>query len=263
MSLNFSGDGIPIAIIKCDDTKNKRHNKIVYYSEEEGDDLVKHYEELVLDNGERFEYLPNPKARNAMYVAGKNGSGKSYYISKYLTNYIKMFPKHKIYLFSEKEKDEQLDKFEKIKRINLGEILDNPISYPDLVEIANDTGVLCIFDDVDTLTGKLKQYIYSLIAKILKVGRADKVNIIATNHEITNGNETRSQLKESNCVVWFGRNYNIQLQNLCKKYCAMTPDDIKRWRGSKSRAITYIELYPNSAILTEKEIYFINKNLDD
>jgi hypothetical protein len=255
-------DGMPIAIIKTDDPRNKKNNKVVYYKEEP-DEFALNTDDIKLSDGEHFEFLPNPKGRLGMYVAGKNGSGKSFYISKFLINYIKMFPKHKIYLFSEKDRDEQLDKFEKIKRINLDDILQNPISYPDLVEVAQDTGVLCIFDDVDTLTGKLKAYIYALIAKILKVGRQDKVNIIATNHEITNANETKSQLKESNVIVWFGRNYNIQLQNLCKKYCAMMPSDIKRWRKSHSRAVTYIELYPNSAILTEKELFLINKDLDD
>jgi len=258
MSFNYKGDGLPIAMIKTDDKNNKRNNTILYYSEDEK--IHDSFDELVLIDNEKFQYIPNNN-RTSIYVAGKQGSGKSYWISDFLNYYIKLNPKHKIYMFSEKQKDAQLDKIKQIKRIDLEKILDTPITYPDLVEIANETGVLCLFDDVDTLTGKLKTYIYTLIAKILKVGRADKVNIIMTNHEVTNGNETKSQLKESNVIVFFGRNYNIQLQNLCKKYCNMEKTDIVRWRKSKSRAITYIELYPNSCILTDKEIFIINKNI--
>ncbi len=251
MSFNYEGDGIPIALIKSDDK-----NRLVYYSEE--DDGEK---EIVLKNNETFQYVPN-KNRTSIYIAGKNGSGKSYWISDFLTQYIKQNPKHRIYMFSEKDRDEQLDKFKQIKRIDLEKVLETPITYADLVEIAQETGVLCLFDDVDTLTGRLKTYIYTLIKKILKVGRADKVNIICSNHEVTNGEETKAQLKESMCVTWFKRNYNIQIQNLVKKYCNMTKKDITRWRKSKSRAVSYIDLYPNPCVLTEKEIFILNTDLD-
>ena len=52
-------------------------------------------------------------------MAAASGSGKSYWTRKYIDQYHKAYPKHKVYIFSSLEEDPTLDALKYLKRIKI------------------------------------------------------------------------------------------------------------------------------------------------
>jgi len=246
---NYS-EGQIIAIVKSSTKKDK----ILYIEEEPENEDIKYYDRISLKSDEYFQPIGNKTLSRPVCWAllGANGSGKSYQIGKFLSNYyIKTFPKHNIYLFSEKAEDVELDKFKSIKRIKLDDaLLDDKITLEDLhtVSKTND-GVLCIFDDIDALDRALKKYMYSLVSKIFNVGRSYKINIIVTNHAITNGPETKAILNECNMITTFPKlGWNVQMARFWEKYVGLSKKEITMLRKNKGRPSTYYRTLPNVVV---------------
>jgi hypothetical protein len=122
MSLNFEGIGIPIAIIENtgeDNKKTKTNNPIVCVSETEKG-LARPFNQMTLDDGQRFQLIPNPETeRNILYITGSSGSGKSYFTKKYCREFARIFPKRPIYLISSVDKDESVDDIKNLKRMKI------------------------------------------------------------------------------------------------------------------------------------------------
>ena len=243
--MNTSNIGQEIAIVK-DDPKNK-NVKIYVTDEQEDNEAVKFFNTLELKAG-KFQVVPDKdKDRTSIFIVGRNGSGKSYWIRDYILEFIKRFPKYPIYLFSSKNEDENLDKISKIKRIPINNtFIEDPINYEDL------SNSLCIFDDIDGLRGKLKDEIYYLRDKILKNGRSYKIHIISTNHDST-GKDVQAPLNESDMIVFFMKNYNRCLRYLLENYIGLEKEQIAKLRRNKTRATTYMKTYPN-VIIQERNI---------
>jgi hypothetical protein len=246
--MNINNIGQEVAIIK-DDTNNK--NIHIFVSEEQDNNknkLVHFFNSLELKEG-HFQVVPDKKKdRTSVFVVGRNGSGKSYWIRDYVLEFIKRFPLYKIYLFSSKEKDDNLDKITKIKRVKIDDsFITNPMNYETLTE------TLCIFDDVDALRDKLKKEIYHLRDTILRNGRSYKIHIISTNHDAT-GKDIQACLNESDMIVFFMKNYNRCLRYFLENYIGLDQDQVKILRRNRTRATAYIKTYPN-VIVQEKNIY--------
>jgi hypothetical protein len=243
--MNTSNIGQEIAIVK-DDPKNK-NVKIYVTDEQEDNEAVKFFNTLDIKAG-KFQVVPDKdKDRTSIFIVGRNGSGKSYWIKDYITEFIKRFPKYPIFLFSSKNEDENLDKITKIKRVPIDvSFIEDPINYEDL------SSSLCIFDDIDGLRGKLKDEIYYLRDKILKNGRSYKIHIISTNHDAT-GKDVQAPLNESDMIVFFMKNYNRCLRYLLENYIGLEKEQISKLRRNKSRATTYMKTYPN-VIIQERQI---------
>lgn len=103
-----------VGIVKKDDKK-----VAPIYLYEKKDEVSKGFSELDLSDGYLFQQVPNDKKeRDVLFVAGKSGSGKSYYTREYIKQYHKMFPKRDIYLISYLDEDETLDAFDKLQRVD-------------------------------------------------------------------------------------------------------------------------------------------------
>ncbi len=244
--MNTSHIGQEVAIIK-DDPLNKKVKISVSDDDEDENGTVKYFKTLAIKKG-KFQVVPDPdKDRTSIFIVGRNGSGKSYWIRDYIKEFIKRFKDFPIYLFSSKKEDENLDDIKEIKRVPIDEsFVDNPLEYEDLKQS------LCIFDDVDGLRGKLRNEIYYLRDKILKNGRSYKIHIIATNHDAT-GKDVQACLNESDMIVFFMKNYNRSLRYLLESYAGLEKNQIKKLKSNKSRATTYIKTYPN-VYVQEKNI---------
>src|SRR5579875_1238329 len=95
----------------------------------------------VPDNG-TVTQLPNFEKSERLYVCGPSDSGKTYFVSKYIQQWRKIFKKGKIFVISDVDHDEQIDKY-KVKRIMIGDnLLEEPLEAKDFPE-----GSLVIFDD--------------------------------------------------------------------------------------------------------------------
>jgi hypothetical protein len=235
--------------------KNEIRNALKYKKSPDGGQMKDVYDSTNKDLNKKLdkEYhisdgviqpLPNDKKTERIYIAGPSDSGKSYYCGKFLQEYRKIYPKKKIYIFSDVDEDEVLDKLEPI-RVKLDqELVDNPIK-PE--ELKNGTeGSLCLFDDIDSIENKkLLDAVNKLKDALLKRGRHENITVIVTNHNISDHNKTRVVLNEANSITFFCKSgAKHGNERVMKTYCGLGKEDIKRIFALPSRWVTVVKNSP-------------------
>lgn len=245
--LNINNVGRPIANIT-----NKKKNHILSVDpnfltnkNNEGKDQIN------LTEKHLYEHLPHETESQVLYICGARGSGKSRYTKNYVNKYIKMFQKNRVFLFSQKKEDVELDSIKKLKRISLDDSLyEDPIKYEDL----HDS--LVIFDDVDRIYDvNIKRALKQLQDEIIDLGRSLNISIVITSHDLTDGKRTKTILGSTDTITFFphsGAKY--QMEYLCEKYGNLNKKDLPRIKKTYSRWCTIFRSYPN-IILTEKEAF--------
>jgi predicted AAA+ superfamily ATPase len=246
---NLGNEGIPICKIVGSGNLN---NKIVSMSENDDDEYIRFVKEIKLEGENKFELIQNTKAdRDVIYYSGPSGVGKSHAMASYLRNYKKSFKDRPIYLFSEKESDDVLDSIKDLKRVKMDEqMITDPLDLKDF----NEEPCCVIFDDIDSLEKKLKVAVYTLLNKLLKVGRSYKISVLVSSHSSCDGHDTKSMLNESTIIVFYPTTYNRSIKYLCENYIGMNKFDIAKMRSHKSRWCAYIKTYP-SCIVQEKNVW--------
>ena len=96
MSFNLENIGIPIAMILTD---TKKETIVSLDNTEKAKNKVSDIQ--LTNENQRFQVVGDPKReRDIIYITGRSGSGKSYFMKDYVNNYYKvMFKKRPIYLF--------------------------------------------------------------------------------------------------------------------------------------------------------------------
>ena len=120
---NFEKSGDKVAVVNS----TKRQRK-VYFSEDDGK------ESIDLKDGEFMLSPDKMMERQTMYVCGSAGSGKSYFVSKYCQEYHKVFKSNPVFLISENNEDPAFDDKDYIKRIEINDMVENPIDWKDFNE---------------------------------------------------------------------------------------------------------------------------------
>ena len=248
--MNFDKDGEEIAILK----KNNKKIKL-YIAENENDPKNKsneYFNNIELNHDEEFQIIQDRhQDRDTIFIAGMNGSGKSFYIKTYLNNFNEIYNYKKIiYLFSSKKEDKNLDDIKNLKRVKIDKtFVEDPLDYEELKYS------MCIFDDIDAFTGDIKKAIYDLRDIILKNGRSYYIDCISTSHAPC-GYDNKTPLNESKKIVFFLRNYNKTIRYFLENYVGLEKNQIQILRKNKTRATTYIKTYPN-VIIQEKNAYIM------
>lgn len=236
MSLNYK-KGTPIALIRC--KNNKKMDRLIIRVSTDKNDGV---DEIILPKDCVLQVLPSVDASERYYISGPTGSGKSYFISKWLGMNRKIFKnknKKLIYIFSRIKHDQQLDKFNPI-RPELESLIDKPITMEDL------NNAICIFDDIDSIKDKnVKNAVFDLRDDLLVCGRHGNVTVICTTHQLMNHNESKRCINESSsCVIYPQSGATYQINNFLKKYCGFSKDLIEYIKSINTRWICIRKLYP-------------------
>ena len=104
--LNMENIGNQVAQIK--DGKGKLKNKIVYL--DSNGKALHGFNELKIEGDAFFQLLPdNKKNREICYINGHSGSGKTFWIKKYLQEYKQIYKSNPIYIFSPFDNDVSLE----------------------------------------------------------------------------------------------------------------------------------------------------------
>jgi hypothetical protein len=239
-------EGEDICVIKDSDTLK---NKKIYLHNKESTDY-KQFNELELNKGV-FQLVPNRKKdRATIAVLAPAGAGKTYFTAGFIKEYCKVYPKNEIFFFSEKPIDKVIDDIGKVQRVNIDETwLADPIDWKEFKDC------LCIFDDVDGLSKKYRDPVYELRDKLYKLARANKVSVLATNHALNNGHETKTMLRESDIIVFFPKKTTpANVKYLVENYTCISKEDLSKIKKCGSRWCCYIK-YDENIILTEKLIF--------
>jgi hypothetical protein len=210
--------------------------------------------EISVNTG-NLQQIPRDDTRECLYVSAPSGSGKSTYVSNYASEYLKMFPKNKLIVFSKLDDDDAIDRLNPLRITIDEELLDNGIKIEDL------SNSLVIFDDTDTIQDKkLLDYINHLKNDILQTGRHFNIYLCITSHLINNYKSTRIVMNESSSITIFpssGSAYAISYA--LKNYVGLSKEDIAKIFKLPSRWITIFKNYPQ-CVLYEKGCYLLSKN---
>jgi Ni2+-binding GTPase involved in maturation of urease and hydrogenase len=251
----------------CKIRGGKYNNQYIYLSKKEDikDDKTIKFSSLIMDSDNHFEICPSDAKndmgkpqRTIIYVAGPSGSGKSTLISHFINNYVDLYPRNDIYLFSKVNNDSSIKSRKKINNVMIDErIITEPLESSDF------KNSLCIMDDIDTLKDKkIKDKLVLLRDDIGETGRHDNCSLAITSHLIAKGKETAGIINEAQIVVIYlssGCNYNYYLT---QKLGLNTKQINKLKALSKNSRWTAIYRTHPQIILTEKRILFLS-DLDD
>jgi hypothetical protein len=206
-----------------------------------------------------FQVLPHKKKMERNYVAGKSGSGKSYWTAKWVKEWLNMDPNRKVKLFSRKPKDEAFDKIAQLTRISLDDdLLDNMIEPKDL----KDT--LVIFDDISTIRDKdIRTEVENIRSDILETGRSDCIPVISTNHLLYDKAKTNMLLNESTSLTVFPRQVSApKLRYFLTNYGDLNPKQVKFLKTVPSRWLSVYTDYP-MYVIHDKGCYMTESNFAD
>lgn len=234
----------------------KDDKKIIYLVRKDGD-----FKELKLEDDSHFEIIPNPNTeRENLYFTGPGGAGKSRKASFFIEKWIKKIGKNKdIYLFSAKEEDPALDRFDPIRVPIDHSLLEQKITHKDFQK-----GDFIIFDDVDSIKDKkVKDETYKIIADVLNVGRSYNLWVIVTNHLPTDRDRTKQILNECHLAFWFPFSGGKQQINyMLKTYIGLDPVTIAKVKKTKSDWACAYCRFPTT-ICTEKECWIADIDEDE
>ena len=256
MSLEFNENNksknIISYIVKKD--TNRRVNNLCLVDEDSG------ATDVGINDEHKFTLAPKPsseKERSVLFIAGESGAGKSYFAREYAKDYSKMFPRNNIYLISYLDRDETLDSYKKITRLNC--FNDEFLAECNTLDLeAEFSNSFVIFDDIDSMTEKkIKVIIYGLLNKMLRLGRHYNISVAYLGHELYSSHELKCILNESNTVTFFPRFLNFKkMKYLLQEYFGLSQDQIEKIRAMKDRNVTFIK-GANKVILSDSQCFIL------
>jgi len=143
--------------------------------------------------------------RQAVYLCGAAGVGKTTTIIQYINEFHAKYPKAKILLFSSKNQDAILDSMKYVERVKITE--DMLVNQMTLAEISGRSKpVLTVWDDVEDFpTAKLTKEIERLLNEVLRNGRSYGIYAIYSHHQPCDYVKTRNLLFEATHVIIYPR----------------------------------------------------------
>ena len=241
MKINFNLESVgkDIAILKNKTTKKK---KTIHVSESTED--VRNPFEIIEAKGNEFiQVAPSLKdERSMIYVVGMSGSGKSYWTTQYVKEYLKKNKKNKVHLISPISDDKNINSL-KPNRINPNTqaFLDDP---PECIDF-KDSILIC--DDIEAYDKRTTSRVMNLVNSIATTGRHHNVSLMMFCHTAT----TQIVLFPANMT---GKSSKYLLDN----YFGLDKNQIKNIKNVDSRHVAILRSYP-MVIQCEKFIMPLSK----
>ena len=203
----------------------------------------------------RIQPLPNFNKTERIYIAGPTECGKSYLSQKYMEQLRKVHPKMPIYLFSDVDEDDEIDKIKNLKRVPINDKMLEKGQSPKPEDYSNS---IVIFDDIDSIQNKkLLTIIQNFRDAILRRGRHDNISTLITSHLMTNYKDTRIILNEVNKVAFFPRaGASEAIRYTLKRYVGFDKKDIEKALRLPSRWVMVSKTFPQY-VMYEKGVYII------
>ena len=236
----------------------------------------KYFKEITAKPGFHCEPIYRGEERFAIFIAGAQGCGKSYWIKEFLKEYRIIHPKRPIYLFTGlTEIDKHFAKLIErkiMRRVVMDQETIESINLDDFrVDYETDKrrGCLIIFDDTDRIRDKvLMKKVYDLLNDALCNGRdhttqkgeAD-IDLVITNHEINDYTRTKSMINNCNYIVLFPQCSPATQLNICIDKIGMSKaarDYVLSYDASRSVIIH--KTHPMYCITNDK--IFLLRGLD-
>jgi hypothetical protein len=257
MSLNLEHLGIPIATIISNNTEQKKKNQQIISLDDNGDARNPFNDLVLTDTNQKFQVIGDPnRERDIIYVTGRSGSGKSYFMKEWVNNYYKkMYKKRQVYLFSALKEDPTIDQINGLNRI----ILDTDFLNENEITVSDFAESCVIFDDTDVITNKqIRDKINHIMDEILQTGRHHKISCLISKHTCCNGKDTKMILNESHQYVIFPQGLgNKSLKYLLDSYMGLDNQQIKRIKSQRGRWVSINRSTFPMTVVSEKECFIL------
>ena len=197
--------------------------------------------------------LPNFNKHECLYITGASGSGKSYFSSNFIREYLKHYKNedNDFVLVSGVDEDEVLDKLEP-NRISPEELVEKPL------EASEVTDNIILFDDVLSHPNRLvKMTAIGTINHLIEVGRHTRSKILVISHLINNGHESRKIINESTSLTFFPKtSAKHNIRTYLERYEGLPKVIIRKIMNLPTRAVTIYRGHP-SYVLYDKGIFML------
>jgi len=197
-----------------------------------------------------------------IYITGRQGLGKSVFVSRYIENFKKVNKDIPVYLISEAREDKLLDPLIN-KRLSPSQIKTDDIKPEDFEDIAKDFGgCVIIFDDIDSLTDKkpefLKKNTYALMNALINLSRKHGIHVIYTAHGVLDGCYSKTMINSCSNWVFFSAGINKQVISCLMNKFGLSKEQIKRIIALKddTKWISICNTIPMT-VITENEIMIL------
>lgn len=207
----------------------------------------------------QFEPLPPPAGpddkikREIFVVTGPSGSGKSYWIRSYVRNYLKLFPKHSVFLISSLSHDDTLDAVKELQRIDTDKLVANPPK-----DVKTWTNSLLLIDDVEGLDAAKAAAVQRVQDMVASEGRHTGTTLIRASHLSTDYKRTRLLLQEAHGFILFPQaGAHSQYTYLLTKYGGMEKKVVANLLATPTRWILVHHTAPRY-VLTPSTIYLLS-----
>lgn len=216
--------------------KKKNVPKYIVFRLAEDDSNIRSFHS---DDHDFQPIFDNHAKRETIYVCGPNQAGKSTFVCNYLVTWIKTHPNWPIHLFSKLDEDDVLSKVEdKIIREDANDLDDEP-------DIEDYNNSMVIFDDVDQFPRDVQKNILKLIEEVLCNGAHFNINIIITNHLLSDYKKTRTILNECKMIVMFPKSgCSHQVDHILSNYIGVSKSQIPEIKNNKGRWVAVVKDYP-------------------
>lgn len=208
--------------------------------------------EIVLSPVERMQIIPSCDSER-VFIAGKSGSGKSTLAALYMYEYLRMFPKRRIFLVSRHDNEKAyqniphtalpLTLFQKPEKPKK----DAPEEEYVPIELEELRDSLIVFDDCDNLQDKWQDLgVRKLNDDIISNGRKYNIHCVTLAHQIMNWQKTRNLLLEANKIIFFPAGAAKHIRTFLTTYGGLEPDAVKKIMAlaSKSRWVMLGNIVP-------------------
>lgn len=207
---------------------------------------------------QKFKLLPNIRdnMRDVLFITGASGAGKSTFINSYAQEYLKVFPSHKIYVFSKFENDESCPYLER-KQVTYIPHEKIKANYIEIFALSAFKNSLVIFDDIEAiLSADVKYRVTQIMNMLLTSGRHEKVSMAVSMHQSNNWNQTKLILNESTHAIFFPGSNFAAIQKYLRNNLGLIRAQIDKVKSLKSRWVCVSKAYP-MYVLYEHGIYLL------
>ena len=193
--------------------------------------------------------LPSINKRDVILAAGVSGSGKSTLMNQFTADYLKIFPKRKVFCFTRFPDDPSLPIL-KDKRVDTipEELVDEDTPERFSLEVFKDS--LVLFDDVAAWGDVARKNVYSIVKNVAIGGRHYNISAFTTTHNILAGNAEGGAVmrNELTGVFLFPKSAWHQSSSFLKNYMGIDGRTIKAIAQIRSRWVYVGKTFPVSVI---------------
>jgi len=246
------------------DPPTDRHSKRAYAAVR---DKLGHmeYKCLWCNTPEGFQVTPRmiPNQRDAYYIFGMSGCGKSTWCSRYALEWLREHPGQTVYLFSRKTQDPVFDGvIPTLVRIALDRkfITDHQTKGRSIADpISKYANSLVIFDDFHKIEDPmLLKAVLHLKNSMYELGRQYDIDICSIQHKGMGGAKSQVELCESTAIVCFPKMNLGESQKVLTTYLRFTKDQMSRIFDEKGKQQRWMCIIRPNIIVTQDYIKIVD-----